>query len=324
MRPAATALVVGVAGSFAGHALVPGVGVLTWAVGLGVLAANTGLLPATAVPVLGWATRRLLRVGVVLLGLSISIGSVVALGLPVVAIAAGTLVATLLFTTWLAGRLGVGPARSLLLGTGFAICGASAIAAMERTADADEEDVTAAIAMVTLWGSIAMIALPFLQEPLGLSDRAYGVWAGASLQEVGQVVAAGGSVGAAALGVAVVVKLTRVLLLAPAVAFVNVGRHVRGSAASSTSGRRPALVPLFVLGFLACALLRSAGLVPEAWLGPIGQVQVAALGAALFGMGASVRIGPLLRGSGPLMLASAVGTVFVLGVALAGVRIAGA
>lgn len=314
------ALGLGLAGAFLGHAVVPGVGVLTWAVGLGVVSANVGLLPASSTACLGWTTRRLLRVGVVLLGFSISLGSVVALGMPVVALTVGTLVSTLAFTIWLAGRMGVGRSRSLVLGAGFAICGASAIAAMERTADADDEDVTAAIAMVTLWGTVAMIALPALQAPLGLSDRDFGIWAGASVQEVGQVVAAASPAGAAALAVAVVVKLTRVLLLAPVVAAVSVGRRLRPDATTPVDGvRRPPLVPLFVIGFVLCAVLRTLGLVPDALLGPIGQVQVAALGAALFGMGASVRVGSLLRGSGPLVLTSALATVFVLGVALAGV-----
>lgn len=319
---AVLALGLGLAGAFVGHALVPGVGVLTWAVGLGVVAANTGLLPASSTACLSWTTRRLLRVGVVLLGFSISLASVVALGVPVVALTAGTLVATLLFTIWLARRMGVGHSRSLVLGAGFAICGASAIAAMERTADADDEDVTAAIAMVTLWGTVAMIALPALQAPLGLSDRDFGIWAGASVQEVGQVVAAASPAGAAALAVAVVVKLTRVLLLAPVVAAVSAGRRLRADAPSPVGGvRRPPLVPLFVIGFVACAVLRTLGLVPEVMLGPIAQIQIGALGAALFGMGASVRLGSLVRGSGPLMLTSALATLFVLGVSLVGVAV---
>lgn len=319
---AVVALVAGVVVAFAAHRVVPQVGVLTWAVALGVVAANTRLLPQAAVCSLGRPTRRLLRIGVVLLGFSISLVAVADLGLPVLAVTAGTLVSTLVATTWLARRLAIGPARSLLLGTGFAICGASAIAAMERTADADDEDVTAAIAMVTLWGTVAIVALPLLQAPLGLTAGEYGVWAGAGIQEVGQVVAAAGPAGAAALGIAVVVKLTRVLLLAPVVAVVSAGRRMRSD--GPATGGRPPLVPLFVLGFLACALLRTVGLVPEVLLAPIAQVQTAALAAALFGMGASVRLGSLLRGSGSLVLAGGLGTVFVLGVSLVGVLVVGA
>jgi len=308
----------GLAGAVAGHLLVPQVGVLTWAVGLGVVAANAGLLPASARPALNWLTRRLLRVGVVLLGFSISFAAVAALGLPVVALTAGTLVSTLAFTTWLARWMGVGTARSLVLGAGFAICGASAVAAMERTAGADDEDVTAAIAMVTLWGTVVMVALPLLREPLGLSGMQFGVWAGASVQEVGQVVAAASPAGAAVLALAVVVKLTRVLLLAPVVAAVSAGNRL-WSTGASTDGHRPPLVPLFVLGFLACAALRSAGVVPHGLLGGIGQLQVAALGGALFGMGASVHLGSLLRRSGPVVVVTAASTLFVTGVSLVAV-----
>ena len=89
---------------------------------------------------------------------------------------------------------------------------------MEETAGADEEDVTVSIAMVTLFGTIALVLLPLLQGPLGLTDLQFGVWAGASVHEVGQVVAAASPAGAAVVATAVVVKLTRVVMLAPVVA----------------------------------------------------------------------------------------------------------
>jgi uncharacterized membrane protein YadS len=100
--------------------------------------------------------------------------------------------------------------------------------------------------MVTLWGTVVMIALPLLHDPLGLSDLQFGVWAGPSVQEVGQVVAAASPAGAAVPAIAVVVKLTRVLRLAPVIATVNAGRRLR-STGSADSVRRPPLVPLFVL-----------------------------------------------------------------------------
>src|SRR5688572_2553465 len=177
---------VGLGTAMALHKLVPQVGVLTWAVGLGVLAANVGLLPRVE---LGRLTKRLLRLGVTLLGFSVSLTSVAALGLPVIGIIVATLVGTLVFTLWVGKRLELGFSKTLLLGTGTAICGASAIAAMEETAGGDEEDVTAAIAMITLCGTVAFLALPLLKQPLGLSPLQFGVWSGASVHEVGQVVA---------------------------------------------------------------------------------------------------------------------------------------
>jgi uncharacterized integral membrane protein (TIGR00698 family) len=320
-RGAALALVamaVGLGGSVLGHHLVPQVGILTWAIGLGVLAGNIGVLPQTGAKQLGLFTKKLLRAGIVLLGFSVSFASITALGLPLIAVVAVSLVSTLAFTTWLGNRMGLSPARALLIGTGTAICGASAIAAMEDTARGDEEDVTAAIAMVTLFGTVAVVLLPLLAGPLGLSDMQFGVWAGASVHEVGQVVAAASPAGAAVVATAVVVKLTRVMMLAPVVAVVSVIQRVKSPAASTDTARTP-LVPLFVLGFIACVALRSTGLIPEAVLGQITHLQVAALGAALFGMGCSVKIASLVKKSGAVMLVSTLGTLFIGTVTLAGI-----
>jgi uncharacterized integral membrane protein (TIGR00698 family) len=315
------AAALGLSGALLGHLLVPAVGVLTWAVALGMVAGNTGLLPAAARQGLGRVTKRLLRVGIVLLGLSVSFGAIAALGLGTIGLVVVTLVVTLVATTWLGHRARLGRARSLLLGTGFAICGASAIAAMEDTAGGDEEDVTVGIAMVTLFGTAAMVLLPLLQHPLGLSGQQFGIWAGASIQEVGQVVAAAGTGGAAVVAVAVVVKLTRVLLLAPVVAAVSVRRRLADG--DARGGKRPPLVPLFVLGFVACVALRSTGVLPTGLLAVMAQVQVAALGAALFGMGASVRLSSLFRRGGPAVVVATLSTLIVAGISLAGILLLG-
>ena len=317
LGPAAAAAV-GLGGAILGHRLVPAVGVLTWAVGLGVLAANLNLVPGRSRAALGFMTRKLLRVGVMTLGFSVSFVAIGALGTPVIAIVATTLVGTLVFTMWLGNRMRLGRPRSLLMGTGVAICGAAAIAAMEETAGADEEDVTATIAMITLCGTAALVAFPLVRGPLGLSDLQFGVWTGAGVHEVGQVVAAASPAGATVVATAIVVKLTRVLLLAPVVATVSVIRRL-ASPVVAPSGTRPPLVPLFVLGFLGCAALRGFGAIPASALEWIGHLQVATLGAALFGMGASVHLATLARRSGPLLVVAAASTLFITGIALVGV-----
>ena len=314
---AVAAMALGLGAALLGHHLVPGIGTLTWAIGLGVLAGNIGVLPRAGAGQLGLLTKKLLRAGIVLLGFSVSFASIAALGLPLIAVIAVSLVSTLAFTTWLGNRMGLSPARALLIGTGTAICGASAIAAMEDTARGDEEDVTAAIAMVTLFGTVAVVLLPLLAGPLGLSDMQFGVWAGASVHEVGQVVAAASPAGAAVVATAVVVKLTRVMMLAPVVAVVSVIQRVKSPTVATDATRTP-LVPLFVLGFMACVALRSTGLVPETVLGQITHLQVAALGAALFGMGCSVKIASLVKKGGAVMVVSTLGTLFITAVTLAG------
>ncbi|MCH7230560.1 putative sulfate exporter family transporter [Glycomyces sp. L485] len=309
-------LALGVLLAWTAHSLVPVVGLLTWSVLLGLVAGNIAVIrTGTRVP-LAALTKRVLRIGVVLLGLGLSAGAVLSLGLPVLGLVAAVLGLTLAGTTLLGLRLGLGGPRSLLLGTGFAICGASAIAAMEEHAGADEEDVAVAVGMVTLFGTVAMVGLPLLQEPLGLSATSFGIWVGASVHEVGQVVGAAGGAGAFALGLAVVVKLTRVLLLAPVVLAVAAWRRRR---ARRTGGAVPPVVPVFVAGFVLCVALRSTGLLPEWFLAVAEVLQQVTLAAALFGMGTAVRLRALAARSGPALVVASVSTLFIAGASLAGV-----
>ncbi len=310
---------VGVAVSVGLHELVPTVGTLTWAVALGALAANAGAVPHRAGPGLRLASKRLLRVGVALLGFSLSVGALAEIGVPVLAMVVAVLVATLLGTVWLGRRLGIGGPRRLLVATGFAVCGASAVAAMQRNADADEEDVAAAVALVTLYGTLAMVALPLLQPVLGVSDLQASTWSGASVHEVGQVVVAAEGVGGGLVGVALAVKLTRVLMLAPVVAVTGLLRRRELHSAGGDGLALPPLVPLFVVAFAVAVALRSAGLVPAGALDVIAAVQTAALAAGMFALGTGVRVRELVHGAGPALLLGAGSTALVVGLSLLGV-----
>jgi uncharacterized integral membrane protein (TIGR00698 family) len=304
--------------AFAVHRVVPGIGVLTAAVALGVLLPNVGLHPAATVPGTQLAARRILRVGVVLLGLRLAVTDVLSLGAPVLCFVVAVVLVTFFGTQWLGRRLGVPPGTSLMVATGFSICGAAAIAAMDGVSDSDEEDVVTGIALVTICGTLAIAVLPTIGLLLGLSPRAYGIWAGASVHEVAQVVAAASPV-AGALAVAVVVKLTRVVLLAPMVAGVSLWR--RRAAGDDGSGRRPQLVPLFVLGFLLMVAVRTTGLVPEQALVIAQQAETVALAAALFGLGTGVHLGRLRRTGGRALLLGFSSWALVAVVSLAGVAV---
>ena len=206
-------------------------------------------------------------------------------------------VATFFGTRWAGKRLGVSNGLSLLVATGFSICGVSAIAAARGMSDADEEEVTYAIALVTLCGSLAIVLLPALNRLLGMSEHDYGAWVGASVHDIAQVVATSSAVGGVAVATAVVVKLTRVLLLGPLVAWISwrEGRSARVS--------RGALVPPFVLAFVAAAALRSADLVPSGLLPVSADAKTVLLAVALFAVGARVELRRLLAvGGRPLVL----------------------
>jgi uncharacterized membrane protein YadS len=176
---------------------------------------------------------------------------------------------------------------------------------------------------VTLCGTLAIGVLPLLVHPLQLSAPAFGAWTGASVHDVGQVVATAQTAGSAALGVAVVVKLTRVLLLAPVTAIA--GAHHRQEVRSGPGPegevhtKLPPVVPLFVLGFIAMVALRSADWLDAGWLEAGAALQDILLGAALFGLGSAVRIRTLLHTGGRALLAALVSWLLIalLGLAAA-------
>ncbi|MFE7524447.1 YeiH family protein [Kitasatospora sp. NPDC057542] len=216
----------GVAAALGVHALVPAVPELTAAVVLGMVAAHLpGLRPVVrgiARPGLSTAGKRLMRLGIVLLGLKLSLDDVLGLGWATVAMVLAVVAATFAGTLWMGRRLGLPGDQPLLVATGYSICGASAIGAVSQAAGSEEEDVAASVALVTLCGTLAIAVLPLLQHPLGLGELEFGRWVGASVHDVGQVVATAQTGGAGALREAVLVKLMRVVLLAPLVAGVAV------------------------------------------------------------------------------------------------------
>ncbi|MFD3538048.1 YeiH family protein [Streptomyces sp. NPDC058662] len=309
------------------HLLIPAVPLLTAAVVLGIAAAHLpGLRPlirGTARPGLSLAGRRLMRMGIVLLGLGLGLDQVLRLGWATVAMVAGVVAATFLGTLWLGRRLGLPGDQPLLIATGYSICGASAIGAVSEVSGSDEEDVAASVALVTLCGTLAIAVLPLLQGPLALTDAEFGRWVGASVHDVGQVVATAQTAGPGALGEAVLVKLMRVAMLAPLVAAVAFSVRARRRGVRTSSGRRPAPVPLFVAGFLAAVALRATGILPEAALDWAHTAQEALLAAALFGLGTAVHLPTLSKTGGRAAVLGLGAWVVVAGVSYAGVLLTG-
>jgi len=277
---------------------------MTIAVALGLLAAN---LPGTAVwiagrarPGLDFAGKHLMRGGIVLLGLKVSIMDILGLGWLAMVLIAGVVLLSFGGTYLLVRLFRLPRETALLVATGFSICGASAIGAMAAVRRIRHADTVLPVALVTLCGTLAIGLLPLLMHPLQLSPLAFGAWTGASVHDVGQVVATAQTAGTAALGIAVVVKLTRVLLLAPVVAVAGVHHRI------STPGHHalPPLVPLFVVGFVAMVALRSTGWLSAGWLDAGAGLQDILLGAALFGLGSAVRIRTLLHTGARALLAA--------------------
>lgn len=146
---------------------------------------------------------------------------------------------------------------------------------MSTTREHEEEDVAASVALVTLCGSLAIVLLPLLRTPLGLDEQECGLWVGAGVHDVGQVVATAGGVGAAALATAVVVSLVRGLMLAPLVAVASLSARRASRRSGDVGTSTVPVVPLFVVGFLFMVAVRSTGVVPAAAVGMASWVMVA-------------------------------------------------
>lgn len=299
---------------------------LVLAIVIGVVMRNARLLPASTRPGTQWSTKRFLRAGVVLLGLQLSLPQVFSLEVGELVTILLTVVITFCLTWWIGVRIGVGRSLSMLIATGFSICGASAVAAMSAVSgerEMSEEDVATAITMVTLFGSLAILVLPMAQGFVGLDDHQMGVWIGSSVHEVAQVVAAASIVSTTALTVAVVVKLGRVVMLAPLIAIVG-GlerlRAERNEPRERDASKRPPLVPLFVLGFLAMVLVRSSDLLPTVVLELAQVVTTFLLTAAMFGLGTGVHLATLVRTGGRAAVLGAISTLIAVLVSLAGIQ----
>lgn len=300
------------------HAI-PSLNATTVAVVLGAIGANLGLHRSALHAGTSYASKRLLRVGIVLLGLQLSLRELANLGGLGLAVVAGTVTLTFVGTQLLGRLLHIPPARSLLVATGFSICGASAVGAMKEVAGGDEEDTGTAIALVTLCGTLAIFLLPALRQPLGLDPAAFGTWVGASVHDVGQTVATASRV-PGALTTAIVVKLSRVVLLAPLVAGVALARRRSAPVGSG----RPAVLPMFVLGFLVAIAVASTGWVPAGVLAGAKVVQQALLVAALVGLSTGIHLAMLRRTGARALVLGLSSWLLVAAVAYAGVRLVGA
>ncbi|PFG31837.1 putative integral membrane protein (TIGR00698 family) [Paramicrobacterium agarici] len=303
---------------------VPEIPLLTACVALGILFAQLpgtqSLIRGVFAPGLAFSSKKLMRAGVVLLGLKLSLVDVAGLGWTTLL----TTIAIVLITfaaTYGLGKLFRLPGHEpLLMATGFSICGASAIGAMSGVVGAKRREQAHPVALVTLCGTLAIFVLPALWGPLGLTNEQFGHWVGAGVHDVGQVVATAQIAGSSALAIAIVVKLTRVLMLAPIVAVA--GAVERRRSAGAADAKRPPIVPLFVAGFIVAILVRSFVPLPESVLSGADVLQTALLAMALFGLGTAVDLKRLLTAGWRSLAVGLISWVLIAALALGAVHLA--
>lgn len=241
-----------------------------------------------------FSAKTLLEVAVMLLGASIDPATMLAAGPGLVAGIAGVVALALAVSYGIGRLLGLPPRMAVLVACGNSICGNSAIAATAPVIGAHGDDVAAAIAFTAVLGVLVVLGLPLLGPLLGLSAMQYGVFAGLTVYAVPQILAATAPVGALSVQIGTLVKLLRVLMLGPVVVALALMAKPEGTAEEVAKTRPPLrrLVPWFILGFLALAGLRAAGLIPDAALAASQTVAGAltVLSMAALGLGVDVRM----------------------------------
>lgn len=303
-------LTAGVAGLAFMLRLIPGASVLSpmiLATLIGMTLHNVFGTPAWAKPGITFSLKRVLRLGIILLGLQLMASQVTQVGLAGVGVIVATLVATFVFTKWLGRLMGVDAKLAELIGAGTSICGASAVIATNTVTRGSDEDVAYAVACVTVFGSLSMLLYPLLPELLHLSPAGFGLWSGASIHEIAQVVAAAFQDGAHSGEIGTVAKLTRVMMLAPVVITLGVIAVRRAAQTTGQSAARAAPpMPWFVLGFIAMVILNSVVTIPAAPKAWIALVTTFLLSMALAAMGIATDFRKLrAEGVKPLLLAAA-------------------
>jgi len=270
---------------------------LVLAILLGVAVRAAWHPPALFDPGIHFSAKTLLETAVVLLGASVSVKTVLALG-PKLLVGIVVVVAiSILFSYAISRLLRLSTRMAILVACGNSICGNSAIAAVAPVIGADGDDIAASIAFTAVLGVIVVLLLPLLVPVLLLSLTQYGVLAGLTVYAVPQVLAATLPIGALSNQVGTVVKLVRVLMLGPVVLVISLltARLRESAGLSSGAPRLPALhrmVPWFIAGFLLVLILRSAGVIPAPWLGPIKFIAatLTTISMAALGLGVDVRV----------------------------------
>lgn len=232
-----------------------------------------------------WAGKRVLQIAIVLLGSGYSLDRIWAAGAESIGLILMVLAIAFVLTFGVGRLLGVEPTLRSLIAFGTAFCGASAIAAVSPVVSAKERDISYAITTVFLCSLVAVIAFPLIGHMLGMAELDYGLWAGTSINDTSSTVAAGFAYGNEAGQIATVVKLSRTLMLVPALVILGFIRGSQGERGQAGRFKFWNLVPWFLVGFLLASVFRTVGILPVAVADTINTWGRYAVVAALTGVG---------------------------------------
>lgn len=282
---------------------------LTLAIVIGILAGNTffpRIANSTAQGV-DFSKSTLLRAGIIFFGFRISFQQILQVGWAGAVIDLVMISLTFLLALYVGRRLfGLDKQTAMLIGAGSAICGAAAVLATEPVVKGQAHKVSVAVATVVVFGTLSMFLYPILYPHLGLSEQAYGIYAGSTIHEVAQVVAAGNSVSEHAADTAVIEKMLRVMMLAPFLLML--------SSFGEGEKTRKISIPWFAVFFIVASAVNSLHILPQSVVKVIEVLDTVLLATAMAALGLRTHVGAIRQaGLKPLGLAAVLFTFLITG-----------
>lgn len=278
---------------------------------LGMIYANSlrNNLPDTWVPGIAFCSKRILRIGIILYGFRLTFQDVTAVGLSAIIIDALVVTLTILLGLFIGKLLRMDRSIALLTSCGSAICGAAAVLGCEGAIHAKPYKTAVAVSTVVIFGTLSMFIYPILYRAgiFSLPVNEMGIFTGGTVHEVAHVVGAGNAMGQEIAGIAIIVKMIRVMMLVPVLLVIAffVARSVRQRAEGGLSGKSKITIPWFAVMFLVVIGLNSLSLLPEAVVSSINTLDTFLLTMAMTALGAETSIDKFKKaGAKPFILAA--------------------
>ncbi|WP_159888647.1 YeiH family protein [Paenibacillus puerhi] len=322
-----TLLIALVAKSIAAFPFFAIMGQLVIAILIGMAWRATVGVPETVKAGTDFSSKKLLRLGIILLGMRLNLMDIIDAGPKVFLLACIVIAFTLIVVYGLARLFNVEKRLGILTACGTAICGAAAVVAIAPLIKAKDDETAIGAAVVAILGTIFTLLYTFIFPILGFSPIGYGIFTGATLHEIAHVLAAAAPGGSDALDMAVIVKLTRVSMLVPIAILIGAWvrrseRKERGDQPAKTL-RQSIPVPWFILGFLLVSGIHSLGLVAEPIASGLVLIAYLLIAMAMAGLGMNVDVATFRRFGMKSFVAGLLGSVMLAGLGFGLVHVFG-
>ncbi|MBC1811894.1 putative sulfate exporter family transporter [Listeria booriae] len=298
-------------------ALLPGlqlIGALVIALILGMLVQVSRTVVVSAQPGTGFISNKFLRLGIILLGFRLNLEALADSGIKTIILAIVVVAFTIVTVYFLCKWLKVEDSLGLMAACGCGICGAAAVMGVSPQVKAKNDDAVLAVAVVCILGTVFTLIEVGLKPVLGMTPTQFGVMTGSSLHEIAHAVAAGGAGGTQALDASIIMKLSRVLLLAPVAVIVGIIAQRKAKATTDEKSKLP--IPWFMGGFLLTSAIGTFVAMPAELLNGLVSVAYICLGMAMAALGMSVNFQVIIRRGGRVFLAATIGSLALLALSI--------